>query len=368
MYDKTTMCTVTCATCQVKTAPEDTERLQWEAEMSRPLKEFFSTKLACRQCFPADQSPGDAIVCTSCYQSIQAGKPPFNCGGDLRFITCTHLHPRELSDLTIAEERLISLNTPYGYITRYCRPATAGTSWHFRQHKKGHITVFINDVESLTATVLPHPLIKIMESIRVCWSGPAVPSAVDLSKLMSVRRHKVIEALRWKKQNDPLYSEVQIDEALISSWDIDPVTSVPDIVWSHLEHIDDSLVSDIRSAPVTSGVDRADQDDSLDNDVEGMLDEVVENIVSESTGMHGAGGRSSDGGNNLEGLVEEVTANIMSSGLYPLEGDGIHPEADRLDFICDALAGHSMASSGNDQSNGTGYEPFINVGRSGRFA
>jgi hypothetical protein len=164
-----------------------------------------------------------------------------------------------------------------------------------------------------------------MESIRVCWSGPAVPSAVDLSKLMSVRRHKVIEALRWKKQNDPLYSEVQIDEALISSWDIDPVTSVPDIVWSHLEHIDDSLVSDIRSAPVTSGVDRADQDDSLDNDVEGMLDEVVENIVSESTGMHGAGGRSSDGGNNLEGLVEEVTANIMSSGLYPLGGDGIHP-------------------------------------------
>jgi hypothetical protein len=61
MYDKTTMCTVTCATCQVKTAPEDTERLQWEAEMSRPLKEFFSTKLACRQCFPADQSPGDEL-------------------------------------------------------------------------------------------------------------------------------------------------------------------------------------------------------------------------------------------------------------------------------------------------------------------
>ncbi|KAH8751665.1 hypothetical protein F5883DRAFT_377966, partial [Diaporthe sp. PMI_573] len=241
MHDKSTLPTKTCAICLVQTPARDMRSFSWQIEMSQPLKANLSDKTKCRKCFPTDQSNNNADICSRCYDDVRLGQMPVNCGGDLRFISCSHLYPPALSGLAIAEERLIGLNCPYGYITRYCRPTNTGTSWHFRQHKKGHITVYVNDLESLIATVLPHPLIKVMESIRVCWSGGQVPSATDLSKLMSVRRDKILQALRWKKAHDELYAHIHIDEQVMATWDIDPESSVPNIVWSHMEHLDDSI-------------------------------------------------------------------------------------------------------------------------------
>jgi hypothetical protein len=149
MYDETTLPTESCAICLIQTPPKNIRKCRWQTQLSPILKQFLFAKTQCRSCFPTDQSDGYAEICDDCDGDIRNEKQPENCGGDLRFLTCSHLYPPELRGLTIAEERLISLNVPYGYITRYCRPTSAGTSWHYRQHKQGHISVYINDLDSL---------------------------------------------------------------------------------------------------------------------------------------------------------------------------------------------------------------------------
>lgn len=368
MHDESTLPTESCAICLIQNAPTDIRRCQWQSQFSALLKQSLAAKIQCTTCFPTDQNDGYTRICKDCDQDIRCDKQPQNCGGDLRFLTCAHLYPSALRGLTIAEERLISLNVPYGYITRYCKPTSTGTSWHYRQHKKGHITVYVNDLDSLTATVLPHPLIKMMESIRVCWSGAQVPSAVDLSRLMSVRRHKVIEALRWKKSHDTLYANVHIDEDRIRTWDLEPGTSVPTAIWDHLEKIDDSLASDIRSAPIVSGLDRPDQDEPRDEELESLINEVVEEVVGVQSDLGSTSGPDQVNIDSTDEFPEGLGDSILSSGLFPLDGNSVHDDADRLDFIRDAISGRQSSSGDRAQVSGNGYEPFINVGRHHHFA
>lgn len=364
MYDETTLPTESCAICLIQTPPKNIRNCQWQTQLSPILKQFLSAKIRCQLCFPTDPTNSHAKICDDCDGDIQNGRQPENCGGDLRFLTCSHLYPPELRGLTIAEERLISLNVPYGYITRYCRPTSAGTSWHYRQHKQGHISVYINDLDSLTATVLPHPLVRMMENIRVCWSGAQVPSATDLSKLMSVRPHRIMRALRWKKIHDELYANIQIDEDIMSTWDLDPETSVPTALWNHLEEIEDTLASNIRSAPIISGLDRADQDEPSEGDLESSIHELVQDVIGAHTEV-----RSDQV--DLDPPVDfpgDLDLPSLSSGLFPLDENGVYDNADRLDFLYDAVNNQGSSSTGRGQPLGIGYEPFIDVGRSHQFA
>ncbi|KAM4061911.1 PIF1-like helicase [Hirsutella rhossiliensis] len=103
---------------------------------------------------------------------------------------CEHAYPDELKDLTPLEEKLISLNSCYGFVTKYSIPGGQRQSVRYPRHVKGHITVFPNDVQGLAAKVLPHPLLRVMDEIHVSWQGaearaarpigPAVGKAVEI--------------------------------------------------------------------------------------------------------------------------------------------------------------------------------------------
>ena len=203
-----------------------------------------------------------------------------------------------------------------------------------------------------------------MESIRVCWSGAQVPSAMDLSKLMSVRPRRIMRALRWKKFHDELYANVQIDENIMSTWDLDPETSVPTALWNHLEEIEDTLASNIRSAPITSGLDRPDQDEPREGDLESSIHEVVQDVI----GVHNDSRSDQMDLDPPADFSGELDQPSLSSGLFPLDEDGVYNNADRLDFLYNAVDGQGPSSRGQGQPPGIGYEPFIDVGRSHQFA
>lgn len=151
---------------------------------------------------------------------------------------CEHMFPKELKDLTPVEEKLIALNSCYGFITKYSIPKGHRQNVRYPRHIKGHITVFPNNVQELATRVLPHPLLKVMDDIHVSWQGPEKPAPSDLSALPSVRRRVVEKALVWLKRHNPLYIDIDIDTAELDSWDVPsdvPSHGVPYQVYERLE-------------------------------------------------------------------------------------------------------------------------------------
>ncbi|KAH6869547.1 hypothetical protein B0T10DRAFT_593486, partial [Thelonectria olida] len=130
---------------------------------------------------------------------------------------CEHMFPEELKGLTPVEEKLISLNSCYGFITRYTVVDGQRQGVTYPKHIKGHITVFPNNVQELVTRVLPHPLVKVMDEIHVSWNGARKPGPSDLSRLLSVRRRVVERALAWLQRNNPHYRDIEIDKAEMDS-------------------------------------------------------------------------------------------------------------------------------------------------------
>ncbi|KAH6991528.1 hypothetical protein BKA56DRAFT_474328, partial [Ilyonectria sp. MPI-CAGE-AT-0026] len=131
---------------------------------------------------------------------------------------CEHIFPDELKGLAPVEEKLIALNSYYGFITRYSIPDSPRQSVRYPRHIKGHITVFPNNIQELVTKVLPHPLLKVMNEIHVSWHGVEKPAPSDLSALLSVRRRVVETALFWLKRHNPHYADIEIDVAEMDSW------------------------------------------------------------------------------------------------------------------------------------------------------
>ncbi|KAH8656738.1 hypothetical protein BGZ61DRAFT_372057, partial [Ilyonectria robusta] len=130
---------------------------------------------------------------------------------------CEHMFPDELKGLTPVEEKLIALNSCYGFITKYSIADGHRQNSRYPRNVKGHITVFPNNVQELVTKVLPHPLLKVMDEIHVSWQGPEKPEPSDLAVLLSVRRRVVENALMWLKGNNPLYADINIDTAELDS-------------------------------------------------------------------------------------------------------------------------------------------------------
>ncbi|XP_044714585.1 PIF1-like helicase domain-containing protein [Hirsutella rhossiliensis] len=211
---------------------------------------------------------------------------------------CEHAYPDELKDLTPLEEKLISLNSCYGFVTKYSIPGGQRQS------------------------VLPHPLVRVMDEIHVSWQGAERPGPRDLSGLLSVRRSAVERALAWLKENNPLYGEVEIDAAEIASWG-----------------------AAARTPPRSRDVGLTCEDDDRD------------------------GARPEEDGD----VINEVT----SSGMFPLDGAPDVADAEKIRFARDAVGPEGARASprtwvgtaarGAAGDGGDG-EPYIQVRRGEDFA
>ncbi|KAM4064037.1 PIF1-like helicase [Hirsutella rhossiliensis] len=158
------------------------------------------------------------------------------------------------------EEKLIALNSCYGFVTRYSVPGGQKQTLRYPKHVKGHITVFPNNVQELVTKVLPHPLLQVMDEIHISWQGAVKPTPSDLSSLLSVRRRVVERALVWLKRNNPHYAEIEIDAAEMESWG-ESAHGVPPSVYGRLERNEPSAWEKTRTAHIVPPTERAMDDE-----------------------------------------------------------------------------------------------------------
>lgn len=94
------------------------------------------------------------------------------------------------------------------------------------------------DIVNMTAGLkLPHRPNVLPSLIGISMIGPKnIPSRV-LRGLFQVRRHRVLAALVWLKENNHLYAKVVIDEGALQEL---PLAGVPDDLSSIIRHTSDA--------------------------------------------------------------------------------------------------------------------------------
>ena len=354
-YDADTLPTAHCVVCYQQKPPADLNDCQWREIQLHSEEDRFSMEeiFSCHQCFPRSEN-ATVLICQACETSLLECEIPKNCSINNAYISCEHCYPSELHNLSPVEEKLISLNTAYGYIARFTVDKKNCTGIHYRRRIKGHIIVFPNDVEGLTANVLPHPLLKTMENIHVSWSGADKPTPQDVSKLLKVRKSVVLAALRWLKRHNYLYRDVVITETEISKLSYMANSEVPGDLYGALQHVEPTAQERMQESTInTRDTDRMGSGETPSANCTAIVEEL-DRIAASKTTTDGTGAdyqseSTSDIGPNGDeptlstemelGYDENLTHEITSSAMLDMD-HVTNPQhgATRLEFIRNALS------------------------------
>lgn len=203
----------TCAICYCKVSENELELVEWGEWVASSLWREDRVPCCCRRCFPI----GERIpTCSDCVKGLRRGA--LSHAIDIhRCLGCDHMFPEALRSLSPVEEKLIVLNSCYGFITKFTIPKRGRCFVAYQKHVKGHITVFPNNVQALVGHVLPHPLVRAMKEVHVAWQGVEKPRPSDVATLLSVRRAVVEKTLVWLKGNNPLCAHIDIDTTEMDS-------------------------------------------------------------------------------------------------------------------------------------------------------
>lgn len=88
--------------------------------------------------------------------------------------------------------------------------------------------------------ILPSPELRLNSLIKVIWLGRQPPAKTDLTDMkpfLQVRKDKVLTALQYLVQNNPLYQDLTINHGMIDGWDSDFIS--PEIA-NNIIHIKES--------------------------------------------------------------------------------------------------------------------------------
>ncbi|OWT42277.1 ATP-dependent DNA helicase PIF1 [Pochonia chlamydosporia 170] len=173
-HDVSTLPIHTCTICYLKYARVDLGEVDWDRWVVSIVEKRDNSPFRCRRCF----LPGKKIVaCFDCLKHLKRGALSPAAQLHTR-LGCEHMFPDELKGLTPIEEKLIALNSCYGFITKYSLADRHRQSVRYPKHVKGNITVFPNNVQELVRDVLPHPLLKVLDEVHVSWQGVEKPANV----------------------------------------------------------------------------------------------------------------------------------------------------------------------------------------------
>jgi hypothetical protein len=367
-HDVTTMPIYTCMICYCKFSKVELSCVDWNQWVAAQIGKRHDSPFKCCRCFPAGES---VAACAECVKHLKRGSlsPEANLHSHLG---CEHMFPDELKGLTPVEEKLIALNSCYGFITKYTTSDGQRQSVRYPKHVKGHITVFPNNVQELVTNVLPHPLLKVMDDIHVSWQGAEKPAPSDMSTLLSVRRHVVEKALVWLTKHNPLYANIHIDTAEMNSWDM-PSHGVPSQVYARLERNEPSGIEKTRTGQIVPPTERG-QEDNGPTDIEevlAMLGQRQNRVIETQKRQSEDEGNEEDADNTAT-----QTQEISSSGMFALDAGPNIADVEKLQYVCDALdqsaprdgMGESTRIGSTAVRRGFGKEPYIIVSRGSDFA
>uniref|UniRef100_A0A0D2YD84 Uncharacterized protein n=1 Tax=Fusarium oxysporum (strain Fo5176) TaxID=660025 RepID=A0A0D2YD84_FUSOF len=126
-----TLPTLTCLLCYRKYGGVELQDVGWDWWTAIPIKKPGDSPFKCPRCLPAGQNIRGCADCLS--------------------------HLRRVEGLTPVEEKLIALNSCYGFITRYSISDGHRQGITYPRHVKGHITLFPNNVQELARPSNPPP-------------------------------------------------------------------------------------------------------------------------------------------------------------------------------------------------------------------
>ncbi|CAF4223600.1 unnamed protein product, partial [Adineta steineri] len=142
--------------------------------------------------------------------------------------------PLELQQLTIAEEKLISLYRHSSCVIKLQSP--------FHHHStaqaalKGNVITFMHNMPNIV-TSLPLDVEDLSDTLKIVFIGAHSPDRVQLRKICGVRRQKIRNALIWLKNHNDMYRMIPINEVNIAKL---PDDDVPESIWTTLERIENA--------------------------------------------------------------------------------------------------------------------------------
>src|SRR6266850_4163261 len=135
---------------------------------------------------------------------------------------------------------------------------------------RGHIVTIPQDAGPLL-DILPSPQLRFYDHIRIIWTGKTEPTVDDLKPFVEVRKTKVIRALLWLCEHNPLYRSFQINHELINQWED---SFIPSVLQEAVVHVPEDRYSDERGA--YSG----DIEGLSENDLHNALDDMADGDIA----------------------------------------------------------------------------------------
>ena len=169
-------------------------------------------------------------LCKTCYNSLRKRKTP-----PLSLANGTYLGPipSELSDLTPVEEAMIARCRAKCWIIQLKEDSPTIVMPETQQGVHGHIIIYPQRPSEI-AKVLPPSINDLLTPICVLFVGANTPSLEWLrekAKPLCIRREKVRNALKWLKENNHLYADIEINNDVLNSLDDNHILPF------HIEHI-----------------------------------------------------------------------------------------------------------------------------------
>lgn len=202
-----------CAACGKLVPSTDVRRILHSDPILYPLERLLDD---CGWC------EGYWNLCSLCHAALLRGSPPkFSAKNNVNVTLCQH-YPDALKDLTLTEEYLIAKSHPVGVIVKL-RPG--GHKSPINYHAlRGHFIIIPQDPKPLLR-ILPSPELQFTELIRVFWMGTSSPTDADLRPFLVVRKSKVLAALQYLVQHNPLYGDVTVARSTLHNWPDDFIPS-----------------------------------------------------------------------------------------------------------------------------------------------
>ena len=137
-------------------------------------------------------------ICKSCYSSLNKGKMPLHALANGKWIGAV---PKELSDLSFAEQLLVSRVRHNRCIVR----VSSG------MHKMRANAITFENPTPKVYDMLPPPIEDLDEVLAFIYTGPCKPTKADFERTpLLVRKNKVRDALEWLKLNHSDYYDLEI--------------------------------------------------------------------------------------------------------------------------------------------------------------
>ena len=181
-------------------------------------------------------------------------------------MTLCQRYPPELKGLTPVEEALIAMCHPVGFILKL-RPSghSSPTKYH---GVKGH---FINIPQGPgpLLNILPSPELQLQDIFKVFWLNDRPPETDDLKPFLVVRKAKVLAALQYLVQHNPLYKSLTINHPLLNTWNDEfiPPEIQRDIISVHeMDHYErEGYIVNLEAGNSENDLQVAQDSGSLDN-------------------------------------------------------------------------------------------------------